>query len=412
MSGNLFQIEEEFWRDHLEVGTARVVDEHRRDDEMRRWIATLTPRCRTVLVEHFGLAPTDDLKAALFARRAELLPFLLVDAAMEGKRGLAIEQLAQSTLPPEAVAACRKPALVGGVTSYDRRALLWRLYLADPANIEAVFHLDRMQRKGFARMVVDDAPPVNGIDPGAFLNRATLQGLLDRFEAENDSARQSHCAAVLNGDGRYRVFIKRDMKEAFVSHGPKNTFGFSREWIILVFEQGLRRVQVCSVSPSVPPKLASRIATGFFGVPVNYTNEVIETSTETVAAFLRSLLAEPARLPLVELVTKGCGLDGAPQLRISDPGHTSIAPAVLQFARAFDNPLDNLDLVESLKVWFVDKRVKLLFEPVDKAGSAYVVRYADQPLDTRERREFEELMWTDYGIRVLSTEKKHHAAAA
>jgi len=162
----------------------------------------------------------------------------------------------------------------------------------------------------------------------------------------------------------------------------------------------------------VPPQLASRIASGFFGVPVNYTNEVIETPVETVAAFLRSLLANPARLPLVELVTKGCGLEGAPQLRLSDPGHTSIAPAIQQFARAFGNPLENLAVVESLKVWFFDKRVKLIFEPVDKAGTAYVVRYADQPLDTQERRDFEELMWKDYGIRVLSTEKKHHAAAA
>jgi len=410
MSATAFQINEEYWGDRLEVSTARVVESHCRDDEMRRWIATLTPRCRAVLAEHFGLAPTDDLKAVLFARRAELLPFLLVDVAMEGKRGCAIEQLARAKLPPEAVAASEKPTLVDGVTSYDRRALLWRLYLADPANLELVFHLDRLQRKGFARMVADDAPPVNGTDPGAFLTRTTLQGLLDRFEAERDTLRQSHCAAVLNGDGRYRVFIKRDMKEAFVSHGPKNTFGFEREWIILVFEPDLRRVQICSVSAMVPPQLANRIASSFFGVPVAFANGVIETPVGTVAAFLSSLLADPGRLPLVELVAKSCGLDGSPQLRLSDPESASIAPAIRQFAQAFGNPLDDVGEVESIKVLAFDKRVKMIFEPVGKSGVAYVVRYADQPLNTRERRVFEERIWKEYGIRVLSTEKKRHVA--
>ena len=70
MSGNLFQINEEFWRDRLEVGTALVVESHRRDDYMRRWIAFLTPRCRAVLQEHFGLAETEE-----FAHRNFQGPF-------------------------------------------------------------------------------------------------------------------------------------------------------------------------------------------------------------------------------------------------------------------------------------------------------------------------------------------------
>jgi len=67
MSATPFQIDEEYWRDRLEVGTALVVESHRRDDYMRRWIAILTPRCRAVLQEHFGLDETVEPKAALFA---------------------------------------------------------------------------------------------------------------------------------------------------------------------------------------------------------------------------------------------------------------------------------------------------------------------------------------------------------
>ncbi|MBM4320472.1 MAG: hypothetical protein FJ125_11055 [Deltaproteobacteria bacterium] len=413
MSAIPFQIDEEYWGDRLEVGTELVVQAHSRDDHMRRWVAMLSPRCRAVLVEHLGI--DDELgrgehKDAIFERRSELLLFLLVDAALEGKRSFAIEELSQAKLSQTALAASTISVNEAGEAQYDKRALMWRLYLADPANLELVFHLDRLQRKGFARMILDDPPATNGTDPGSFLMRDRLQGLLDRYEAERDTQRQSHCAVILDGGGQYRIFIKRDLKEAFVSHGPKNTFGFEREWIILVFEPDLRRVHVCSVSSTVPPQLANRIASSFFGVAVAYANEIIETPVETVAAFLGGLLADPDRLPLVELVAETCGLDGAPQLRLSDPESASIAPAIRQFARAFGNPLDQVGHVESIKVSAFDKRVKMTFEPVGKSGAAYVVRYADQPLNTRERRAFEERMWKDYGIRVLSTEKKRHVA--
>jgi len=393
------------------VSTELVVQQHARDANMRRWLAAMNPRCRAVVVEHLGLEPDADFRASAFARRPELLPFLLVEEAMVGKRAGSIEQVARAKLSSEALAACKRPTLVPGLTSYDRRALMWRLYLADPANLELVFHLDRLQRKGFARMIADDAPPMNGTKPGDFLTRPRLQRLLDSYEAEQDSMRQSHCAAVLNGDDHYRVFIKRDAAPAFVSRGAKNTFGFKREWIGLVFESDLRRVKICSASPTVPPQLADRIASSFFGVPVAYENEVIQTSAEAVAAFLSSLLSEPERLPLVELMVKECGLEGTPHLRLSAPGGRSIAPAVHQFGQAFGNPLERISRIASIKVWACDKRVKLVFEGVDDAGASYVVRYADQPLTTDERRAFEERMWTDYSIRVLSTNKKRRHAA-
>ena len=412
MSLSGFQVDEEYWGDRLEVGTELVVQQYGRDAHMRRWIAAMNPRCRAVVVEHLGLEPDDDFRAAAFARRAELLPFLLlVDEVMEGKRACSIEQVARGRLSPEALAASQRPTLVPGLTSYDRRALMWRLYLADPTNLELVFHFDRLQRKGVARMVAGGAPPINGTKPGDFLTLPTLQRLLDGFETEQDTMRQSHCAAVLNGDGHYRVFIKRDTSPAFVSHGPKNTFGFKREWIGLVFEPDLRRVKICSATPTVPPQLADRIASSFFGVPVAYEDEVVETPAGTVAAFLSSLLTDPERLPLVELVVKECGLDGSPQLRLSAPGGTSIAPAVRQLGGLVGDPLGSIDKIASIKVWACDKRVKLVFERVDDSGAGYVVRYADQPLTSSERRAFEERMWRDHGIRVLSTNKKRRHAA-
>ena len=54
-----------------------------------------------------------------------------------------------------------------------------------------------------------------------------------------------------------------------------------------------------------------------------------------------------------------------------------------------------------------DKRVKVVFEKADDYGAAFIVRYADQPLNGQQRRAFEKRMDDDYGITVLSTEKKY-----
>jgi len=51
----------------------------------------------------------------------------------------------------------------------------------------------------------------------------------------------------------------------------------------------------------------------------------------------------------------------------------------------------------------------MIFEPIDEGGDEFVVRYADQPLNGKERYMFEKMIATDYQISVLSTEKRYAA---
>ena len=111
------------------------------------------------------------------------------------------------------------------------------------------------------------------------------------------------------------------------------------------------------------------------------------------------------QLPLVEVVARNSGLDGAPQLRLNDPENESLAPAIRQFSTVFGNPLDAVQDIDSIKVYAFRKRVKVIFESVD--DDEFIVRYADQPLNTSERRAFEQMMQRDHELTVLSTEKKY-----
>ncbi len=397
-----------YWGDRLEVSTDVVLQQHAEDSYMSRWVTGLSPRCRALLAEHFGIDTEDmtinEVREAILDFRDDLVPFLLVDAASQGKRTYAIVEVGRAKLTPAAFESCR---VKDGEDKFDRNALMWRLYLQDEANLELVFHLDRTQRKGFARMVITDAPGPNGKHPDAFFTREVIQPILDDHEEGKTPKRNSHCAEILSDGGSYQVFIKRDNKTSFVSHGPKNVFGFEREWIILEFTPDLHRVLICSESPDVPLVLANLLAGEFFDDDVEYENEAIETSAEHVSAFIEALVDEPHKLPLVEVVAKNSGLAGSPQLRLNSQENESIAPALKQFAATYGDPLEDPEDIESLKVLAFDKRVKVVFEKADDDGEAFIVRYADQPLNGQQRRAFEKRMEDDYGITVLSTEKKY-----
>ena len=285
-----------FWNDRLEVGIDLVTEQHGDLHDVTDWVARLSPRCRDILVGRFGIDPRQDItstRATILDHHEELLPFMLVDAATVGKRTYAIQDVARKRLTKIEFEHCR---LVEGGERFDRNALMWLLYLQRLTNLELVFHLDRIQRKGFARMVLASRPKLSGhIRPqlGAFLSREFLQRLLESFESDHRTHRQSHCAEILHDEQNYIVFIKRDYRPTFVAHGSKNTFGFEPEWIVLDFEPDLQRVHICSVSPDAPLILANAIASEYFGTPVEYVNETLSTPATKVVAFLRSLLATP-----------------------------------------------------------------------------------------------------------------------
>lgn len=398
-------IDTEFWGDRLEVNTDLILKQHEDDDFVEKWVGGIKMRARAVLAEQLGIDDelgVQDTKAAIFEQRDELVGYRLAEAAVAGRLSYAILEVARAKLPEEDVERCHEKD-----ERYDRIGLTWLLYANNPEDLELVFHLDRTQRKGFARMVLDDLPAGGGTDPADFFDADNLQEILDEFEEEKKTLRQSHCAAVLHNGGSYQLFIKRDMKPGFVSHGAKSIFGFEREWIVLEFEPDLRRVLICSVSPDTPLMLANRIAGVFFHTEVEYDNESIVTTAGKVSEFLHSLLADPETLPLVEVTASNCGLDGGPQLRLNDQDNESLAPAVQQFTLAFGDPFEDVVDVDSIKVHKFKKRVKMIFEPEDEDGEAFIVRYADQPLNGKERREFEKMMEDDFEITVLSTEKRY-----
>lgn len=412
MSHRSAVIDTVFWENRLEVGTDLVCDQHADDRYMQAWADGLSPTCRSILAQRLGIASSlsiAEFRRAVLAHRDELLRYLLLDAAAQNTRMHAVVEVARSQLPATELDHARisGDSQDEGDAHFDRNALTWLLFERDPSNLERVLLIDRAERHGSARMVLEGHPSHDHGRADVFFERENIQRILDAYEREHRTLRQSHCFAILRDRGTYKVFIKRDFRPSFVSRGATNTFGFEREWIVLDFDSDLRRVRIGSCSPDAPLQLANRITCTYFGQSVSYANERIASAQDKIAKFLRSLCNTPSRLPLVELVIRNSDLAGAPQLRFNALGNESLAPALSQFSAAFGYPLQRLTDIESIKLLVFKRRVRLIFEPVPSDSMQYVVRYTDQSLDDQRRREFERMMVQDYGIAVLPSEKKY-----
>jgi hypothetical protein len=187
-----------------------------------------------------------------------------------------------------------------------------------------------------------------------------------------------------------------------------NTFGFRREWIVLDFEETLRRVRIASTSTTAPIALADAIASATLGVRVAYTTEIVPTPADAIDAFLAKATSSPEELTLVELAVRRAPLAGAPNVTIGLPDDEPVTLAARQLSMWSGTPFANARNIASMKLKMFDKRVRLTVTP-HGAGEA-VVRYSDHALSSRERELFEEHMRVAHGIHVLPREVVRHAA--
>jgi hypothetical protein len=329
------------------------------------------------------------------------VPLVLVDAAMTGKRTSALEQVARAVLADPDLESARAGSRL------DRRALGWAMYLRSPANLQRVFHVDRIHRRGVARLALAEgplSPPPSGIDS---LCVARIGTILADYQIECRLLGLDPRPETLTTADQHVVFFRWPLKDAFVMQGCKNVFGYEREWVVLAFSHDLWRVRIASDSADAPARIAERIASSLFGHPVRYVNESIATPLETADRFVASLVDEGSQLPLVEAEMRTQeGLD-APVVRLHNPRDRSIAPELRQLRLTFGGGVPRARHLGAVKVLAFGKRVRMVFEPA--CGGGVVVRYCDQVLAPAQRDAFERQMRETYGITVLSTEK-HRAA--
>ena len=138
-------------------------------------------------------------------------------------------------------------------------------------------------------------------------------------------------------------------------------------------------------------------------------NVTEQTYPAQILRFLELLKIDSARdLRLVEIEIDSCPLNGHPDLKLTHDNTMSIGRALQELETAWHWTVDDLQRIPRFKVLFNDHRVSMKIEraDVDANEDLYVLRYRDQSLSLSGRKAFEQLMAQEYGIKVVSTEKR------
>jgi hypothetical protein len=392
----------EYWQNQLEVPLADLLARTEHPPFLAAWIEELSPACRRVLAPELGLerdVPAPVLRKTALRFRSALVPLVLVDAAMAGKRTSAIEEVGRAVLGGEDLEAARSGSRL------DRRALTWAMYLRSPANLLRTFHVDRIHRRGVARLVLAERPTAP-VRPDAVCDQRLGALLTECLSEHGVSALDPRAQTITTGD-QHVVFFRWPMRHAFVVRGRDNVFGHEREWVVLAFSHDFWRVRIASDAGEAAARIAERVAGQIFGHAVRFVNETVATPLDTADRFVASLLDEQSTLPLVEAEVRVEEGEGAPLLRLHSPGESSIAPELRKLRGLFGEDVTRARRMGAVKVVAFGKRVRMIFEPASTGG--VVVRYADQVLAPHERAAFERQMHEAFGITALSTEKRSAA---
>jgi len=392
----------EFWENELEMGLEHVCAMLQEEDRMTAWVDKRKGNQAKVLLKSLGIPPgasTRKNKEALHSCDGQLLQYALVDYFGKRKSRQAVIDVASRVLQPEESDECRAGE------DYDVKSLLYALYRRDPMSLRAVFHLDKMHKCGFARMVLDKNIRRPDQPLAEFLSAALVKNVLREYDAERTDGRSSELKDVHVDAERCTIFIRRAERPEMIV-GPSGVqHGYRPEWIILSFHDGGKRVWIASVSVAVPLQIANRLAQAYFKQPREYLNEsqvVTNKQLERLFGLLRDGAIDD--LALVELTVASSPLEGQPKLTIT--GAEGIGNAIAQFERQVGGLLSNVDHIEAFRVAYSTKRVHLKLESLENVEDGFVVRYSDGKLNAKERKQFEEYMEKEHGIIALSTEKR------
>ena len=205
------------------------------------------------------------------------------------------------------------------------------------------------------------------------------------------------------------IFIRRPHRQSYVLTATEVVHGFSPDQIILDFHDEATLLNIASHGHTASLDIANRLASAFYDQACRYENLTEATFAAQILRFLDLLKTDAEQeLKLVEISTDSIALHGQPGFRLTNDNHLPIGRAVGELERALKWRMSDLDRLPGFKVSFNDHRVLMKIERLDHDADdeLYVLRYRDQSLSLGDRKAFEQLMAQEYGIKVVSTEKR------
>lgn len=395
----------ELWENELEVNIEEPLLRARDPDHMRDWVQSRTGRQADMLCRAMGITDATRLKerrSALASCNGQLVPYYLVDQFAHGKGEFAALDLAKSKLSDATIKAC----LCEDEETCDKKALLYALYHDSPDHLKTLFHLDKIHKRGFARMVLKQKVRQPDTKFVSFLTTKKAKDVLEAFDKSRRDRRQSQLKDIIQHNHHHLVFVRRPERQQYIMQSGRIRHGHRVEWIVLDFSENAQRVAIASDSRDIPLGMANALGSAYFGKDVEYIDECQITYAKQIENLLKQLKGGKCQgLDLVELDVTGSPIDGV-DLRLCHESSDIVRRAVAGLERDHGDLTAHIDRIHKVEVVYQNKRIDLRFDPLGNPDE-FVIRYMDQRLKNASlRKRFEDFMRDTHGIPILSTQTR------
>jgi hypothetical protein len=313
----------------------------------------------------------------------------------------------------------------------NRFALALRVYAESPEKLKFLMLWENADRRSFERYSL--IPSVSNEDDNSDDEQATrpsveemiergvqltnidqagVNKVLETFEEERTSNRESQCEGVLQiaDDESCWVFIRRQYRETYVQEVRQTVFADEAELVIIHFGDRIREIDI-RYEHKDSQKIADAIASKYLDANVEYFPVNESTASRHITSLIDALLSNSDdRLRLIEIDNDGNNMPGNPRVIIRGDKSTGIVSSIRHLRESHNlNFLEELEELRSIKVSYVAPAsagdtsktymVTIYLQQLtsdDRYSISYVTR---API--KDRNHFENHMRTTYDITIV-----------
>ncbi|WP_395461639.1 hypothetical protein [Wolbachia endosymbiont (group A) of Therophilus tumidulus] len=343
--------------------------------------------------------PTQQKRKMLTDVSESLLNYYLVSHFSNSKSELAITEVAKPILNSELYLLQNN--------KYDRKSLLFTLFITDPNLLKQVFHFNKVQKKSFSPFILKNPPRQRSTSFKDFLSNSVLQEILTHHDLSRDDGFISQFQGFFHHQDRIYLFTRRASDSDLILNSNQVVHGYKPDRIILDFSSNANQVNLCTKNIKHGLKIANSIVSQYFEYECSFVDVHNHNAVAQVRTFISSCVQKS--IPNVSMY----------ELRfISSKPRTyltlttdNIEEVLQKIEPVVGSVLHDISLIQHVKVMFESKKVTLSFQASIHDPNYIAINYSEHVLNKKEREDFKSLFKNIYGLTILSKAKSSYLQA-
>jgi len=408
-----FYPSQEFWESDLEVPARNLFNNFKNFNARQDWLNSLSNKQVNVIFDHYfkdgqsgqlfkdcalWKRDSNSERQALINVSDSLFSYYLVSCFSFAKLDSAIVEVAKLTLGESLTESF---SLVNN--KYDKKSILFTLFTIDPNLLKDVFHFNKIQKRSFSSFALKNPTRQKSTSFKDFLSKEVLQKVLKQHDLSENDDLESQFQGFFYRHNRIYVFIRRASSADLLLYSNRVVHGYKPDWVIFDFAPNANQVNLCTKNIGHGLKIASKIVSLYF----EHECCLVDVHNQNAVALVQMFLISCMRklIPGVNMYELRFTLLESEHSNYLTLTTKNIEELLHKIEPVVGNVLDDVSLVQHIKLTFREKKVTLSFQSNVQNHNYIAINYSEHVLNKAEREDFKSLVKDSYGLTILSKTK-------